>query len=230
MKLSEIDTSVYYNDTIPSTKKEIKFRPFNVKQEKALLTAQESEQVPVMLSTLESVVRDCIKNCPDDLTTFDIEYLFLKIRAKSVGEESNIVIGCKKCKKSNVVTLDLRTATISNNNLDKKLIISDSLVVVMKYPSITDLNKLANAKPADQILTAAAIAIETIYYKDNVFHTQDAEMDEIIDFILKRTDAEMEKIIAFVENIPTVMLETEFECRQCATVNSVKITSLADFF
>jgi T4 bacteriophage base plate protein len=230
MKLSEIDTSVYYNVTVPSLKKEVKFRPFNVKQEKALLTAQESEDVPVMLSTLEEVVRDCIKDCPPNLTTFDIEYLFIKIRAKSVGEESTIIMKCKSCAKENKVTLDLNDVTISNSNFDRKLIINDKLAVVMKYPSIEDLNKLSTCDKKKQVETSIAISIETVYFGDTVFHTKDAEMDDVIEFIMKRTDEEMKKLVDFVENVPTVMLETEYECRQCATVNNVKVTSLADFF
>jgi hypothetical protein len=229
MRLTDIDTSVYYEDTLPSTGKAVKYRPFTIKEEKALLTAQQSEDANTMLATLESVVQNCVQNCPE-LTTFDVEYLFIRIRAKSVGEESNVVVACQHCDAKNTVTVDLTKVQLSSKPADKKLKISDKMVIVMKYPSINDVKKLTECKPEDQVTTAIAISIETIYFGDNVFHTKDSDIEEVVDFILNRTDDEMKPLIEFVENIPTVSLDVEFECRQCMKPNTRKISSLTDFF
>lgn len=230
MSLSNIDTSVYYDVIIPSTKKKTSFRPFRVREERALLTAQESESENSMLVTLEEVVRACVKKCPEHLTTFDIEYLFVKIRSKSVGEESTVMAECSHCNTNNRVTVNLENVSLSNESQERKLKISKDLVVVMKYPSIDEVSKVMDLQDEDQSLAGIAAAIETIYYKDQVYHTSETDIKEIHEFILNRSDDEMLQIIEFIENVPTVVLETEFECKQCASMNVLKLKTLSDFF
>lgn len=230
MKLSEIDTSVYYPFVIPSTQKKTKFRPFVVKEEKALLIAQESEDQTTMINTLESIVRSCVVNCPSALTTFDIEYAFLQIRAKSVGEEAYVVCTCTKCSTKNNVVLDITKSKVVGLEQEKKLKLSDKLVVIMKYPSVSDLSNLLTLNQTDQSVAAIAASIETIYYKDSVFHSAESDAKEMEAFLLNRSDDEISKLVNFVENTPKVIVNAEYECKQCATVNNLKIESIADFF
>lgn len=229
MKLADIDTSVYYEATLPSSGKAVQFRPFTVKEEKALLTAQESEVVSTMIATLNKVVQDCIIKCPP-MSTFDVEYMFLKIRGKSVGEDSQIIVKCVHCGASNHVKVNLNDVKVNSAIADKKLIINKQLAVVMRYPTLEDVVKIADCKVDDQVATSVAIAIETIYFGDKVFHTKDSDINDIIEFIMNRTDEEMKPLIDFVENIPSIELPIEFECRQCMKVNDIRVTSITDFF
>lgn len=230
MKLNEIDTSVYYPITIPSTKKSTKFRPFRVREEKALLTAQESEDSSVMLNTLESIVRSCVVDCPQFLTTFDIEYALIRIRSKSVGEESDITSTCTSCGHENNVRIDLTKVELTNPKQEKTLKLSEKLSVVMRYPGIGEVSELGNMPKSEQITAAIAASIETIYFEDSVFHTSDNDIEEVIEFIMNRTDEEMVQLIEFIENIPTVILETEYKCVGCGENNKIKIKTLSDFF
>lgn len=230
MSLANIDTSVYYEVTIPSTQKKTSFRPFRVREEKALLMAQESEQETSMLATLETVVRGCLKSAPDVLTTFDLEYLFVKIRAKSVGEDSVVMSKCSNCGTENRVTVDLNEVSLSSTPADKKLILSPELAIVMRYPSVDQIANIVNLPPEEQVFASIAAAIETVYYKDEVHHTEEESAKDIEEFLLNRSDEEILKLVGFIENIPTVVLDTEFECRQCATVNNLKLKTLSDFF
>ncbi len=228
MKLAQIDTSVYYEVTIPSTKKKTRFRPFIVKEEKALLTAQESGDVSTMLSTLEEIVKSCVKDCPTSLTTFDIEYLFLQIRSKSVGEISKIVVQCPSCNTENTIGVDLTKVVVDDPIGDSKLKLNDRLIVQMKYPDIRDIAEMSSKELDIQQIIASSI--DSVYFNNEVIRIEETTQEDLIEFLEQRTDDELNKLIQFVENIPTVKLEVEYECRQCAAENKITMKSLADFF
>ena len=230
MKLSEINTATRYPITIPSNQQVTTFRPFVVKEEKSLLVAHQSEDAGVQLATLESVIRSCVENAPKELTTFDVEYLFLMIRAKSVDENSIMIGTCGKCSEKTEFAIDLTQAEVTELR-DRKLKIADDFVILMKYPSISTITTLA--KETDQVLKKTktiAASIETVYYKDVVFHTKDCEMQELIDFLDNRTDAEFELITDFIDNIPTVKLDSGFKCPHCEAQNEIHLRTLSDFF
>ena len=130
-----------------SSKKKIKFRPFFVKEERALLAAQESEDVNVMLNTLNQIVKNCVepKTICDSLTIFDIEYLFIKIRSKSVDEFSNIIVACDSCKKQSPYRISLEEVNVvTPPEHTTSIKISGDIVVMMKYPTIEELMEIEN--------------------------------------------------------------------------------------
>lgn len=231
MTISSIDTSVYYPITIPSSGVKTKYRPFRVREERALLVAQESGDTSVMLNTLESIVRACVHKCPEDLTTFDVEYIFVQLRSKSVGEYAEAVSTCVHCNAKNNIRLDLTKTTVTNNLQSKKLELSEELVVLMKYPSISDLAEIV--EKADDInveYKTIACAIETIYHGSDVYHVAETEKEEMVEFLLNRTEDEMAKLEDFIKNIPSVLLEMEYKCKECEKTNKVRINNLSDFF
>lgn len=231
MKLGEIQTATLYPVIIPSTGVETTYRGFLIKEEKALLVAHESEDVAVQLSTLEQIVRNCLTTAPKTLTTFDVEYLFLKMRSKSVGETAEMVGICGECKARMDITIDLSKVELTNMEGGTKLDIGPTLKMQMRYPSIQDL--AAISKESDEVkkkFMTIGSCIQTIYFEDNVFHIADVEQQEIIDFLDNRSDAEFEVIDNFINNIPTVTLTTEFKCPHCQHDNKVVMTTLADFF
>lgn len=227
--LAEIDSSIYYPITIPSIKKKTKFRPFRVREERALLTAQQTEDASVMLETLETIIRACVVDSPKNITVFDAEFLFVNIRAKSVGEYAEAVSTCVKCAEKNDISIDLTTVKIEKLDTDKKLTLSKNLVVLMKYPSLKDVDKvLINTK--EQEMQAISASLDTVYFGDEVIHIEDSESADIIDFILNRTDEEMSKMVNFIHNIPHAIIESEYICKKCKGKNKVKIESISDFF
>ena len=229
MKLSDIDSSPYFPIEIPSNKQKTKFRPFRVREERALLIAQESEDPKIMINTLETIVKSCVVDCPSFITTFDVEYLFIQIRAKSVGEVADAVSTCTHCSEKNNIQLDLTTTKIVGENIDKKIKLSDDLVVLMKFPSISDVADLMEDK--ENLETKAIVAsIETVYYGSTVLHTKDTDAEDIAEFLLNRSDDEMDKLIEFINNIPTVILEMDYKCTKCGENNHVEIKTLQDFF
>ena len=144
------NTTPTYNVTIPSTKENVKFRPFLVKEEKALLIAQHSEDQNVMIDTLKNIIKSCMldKVNPDTLAMFDIEYLFTQIRAKSVGENVDLLFPCDVCddEKARVkISFDLTQLNVEiPEGHDKKIELFDDVGVIMKYPTINVIKQLEN--------------------------------------------------------------------------------------
>jgi hypothetical protein len=100
----------------------------------------------------------------------------------------------------------------------------------MKYPSIASIASIGKLSGEEQVQAALAASIDTIYFNEEVLRTDESDMEDIIEFILNRTDSEMMKLVEFVDKVPTVELDTVYECRQCAAENTIKLRSLADFF
>lgn len=229
MNLASIDTAVYYPVKIPSTGKKTKFRPFSVREERAFLTAHESADLPTMLMTLETIVRSCVKNCPTDLTTFDIEYLFVQLRAKSVGEISDAIATCVHCGEKTPVQLKLADVKIINDNQNKSIKLNDRLSVIMRYPSITQVAELSTTTENLEEKAIAA-SIESVFFDDQVLHVKDGDMTDVIEFIYNRTETEMEQLTDFVNKIPSILLETKYNCQSCNKENNIRIERLVDFF
>ena len=146
MALPKQSTPIY-TTKIPSTDKVIKYRPFLVKEEKSLLIAQQSEDSTVMVDTLKAIVKDCVQDKieVEDLAMFDMEYLLLQIRAKSIGEIAELIFACDVCEdpKAKVkINIDLtKIQIVKDPKHNKKINLFGDVGVVMKYPSITDINK-----------------------------------------------------------------------------------------
>ena len=140
-----------YTMVVPSTDATVKYRPFLVKEEKALLIAQQSEDAMVMVETLKNVVKDCVQDKIDisKLATFDLEYMFMQIRGKSVGETIDLVLACdedhgEQNEKARVnYTVNINEITVDKNPDHKnKIELYGNVGLVMKYPTIQDLKKL----------------------------------------------------------------------------------------
>lgn len=234
MKLSEINTSPLYQVTIPSSKKKVKYRPFVVREERALLAAQESEDESVMLDTLNQVVMNCLTPQVESLTSFDLEYLFTLIRAKSVGEYSELIFKCDDCidEKAKVkVSIDLRTVeTYNQPEHTNKIKISDTVTVVMRYPSVSELSELQK-HDVDTSKTKAIIAsIETIYAEDDVYHTKEEPESELMAFVESLTSKQYAMIETFFDTMPVVRIGVKYSCPVCKKEHNKYVKGLSNFF
>lgn len=227
LKLSDIDTSVYYPVTIPSTGKKTSFRPFRVREERALLTAQESEDKFTMMNTIESVIRSCVTELPKRITTFDAEYLFMIIRTKSVGEESEVTIKCQSCGKETPSVIMVSDAKVNGIQKTPTIKLSDTLSIKMKYPSIDEVNSVVDSEDEMSAITSS---IECIYYGKEVVEVNDDNRDDVTQFLLNRSEAEMDMIIDFIESIPTVTIDHTYKCMHCNTESKITIGGLSSFF
>lgn len=227
-----------YELTVPSTKQKIKYRPFLVKEEKALLIAQQSEDETVMLNTLKDVITACTlgKLDADKIAMFDIEYIFTQLRAKSVGEISELVFMCKQCndpKAKMHVDIDLTELKVefdAEHTSDINLF--GSVGIKMKYPDLALLDSLegGNVNDVDSIFKIITQCIESIYDEDAVYSANEQTKEELDQFINNLTQDQFKKVQAFFETMPKLEKKVEFDCPVCKHHHEHTIRGLNGFF
>lgn len=227
-----------YNVVIPSTKKEVKFRPFLVKEEKALLIAQQSEDPKVMVNTLKNIILDCIQDPVDvdNLATFDYEYLFTQIRAKSVSEIVDLVFLCDVCeddKARTLVHMDITKFQVKyTEGHNDKIQLTANIGIKMKYPNIDTVQALENAASGnvDAIFDVVSDCIEFIYDGDEVYPTKEQTKEEIIEFLNNLTQDQFEKIQQFFDTMPKMSQPVQYDCPVCGRHHDKVLEGLASFF
>jgi hypothetical protein len=233
-----INTSPTYNVTIPSTNENIKFRPFLVKEEKALLIAQHSEDQIVMIDTLKNIIKSCTmdKLNPDTLATFDIEYLFTQIRAKSVGENVDLLFPCDVCdnEKARVkISFDLTKINVETpEGHNKKIELFDDVGVIMKYPSINVIKQLENVNMDDvnSVFNIISSSIDIIYNGSELFHTKEQSKKDVVEFLENLTSNQFNKIQKFFETMPRLRQGVKYTCPVCSLEHDKVLEGLDSFF
>ena len=242
--LPKIDVPVFSINLI-STGKEVKFRPFTVKEEKLFLMANESSDLKTVIDTTKQVLNNCIISDVDidKLPVFDIEYLFLNIRARSVSEIINLNYKCNndikneegddthKC--NHAVQIDVNILDIKPKNdvkQDTKIQITDKVGMVMKYPNFDTVKKYDNVDQADVIMKLTADCIEYIYDDDQIYYAKDTPEEELIDFIEGMQSKDLEKIKNFFDNMPKISKDLDFKCGKCGYEEKIIIEGIENFF
>ena len=196
-----------YDLVIPSSKKKIKFRPFLVKEEKVLLMALETENEKSIRDAVFGLLKACISTRIklEDLATFDLEYIFLNIRAVSVGEIVPMNITCRDDEETQVqYNLNLTEAeVIFPEGHTNKIMLSDDLGVIMKYPSFDGFieGQFAQSKDMD-VIKVIAESIDQIFQGEEVYDESTTTKKEFIQFVESLTNSQLEKIQEFFETSP----------------------------
>ena len=210
MPLPKIATPTY-ELVLPSNGKNIKYRPFLVKEEKVLVIALESEDNKQITNAIKSVLRNCILTKGikvENLPTFDIEYLFLNIRGKSVGEEIEVNIICPDDEKTEVpVTIDLDDIEVQKNEEHtNKIKLDASLMMELKYPSLDQFIKsnfdFADQNAMDTSFQLIASCIDKIYSEEEVWAAADCTKKEMNEFLESMNSSQFKEIEKFFETMP----------------------------
>lgn len=235
MALPKPSTPVY-ELTIPSTGAKVKYRPFLVKDEKALLIANQSKDHKVMIDTLKETIKNCVisKLDVDNLAIFDIEYIFCKLRAKSVGELIELALACSSCEGKVKTTIDISTVeVVKPKEHKKKFILFDKVGVALKYPNYDLIEKLKNTEDSDNINLIFAVileCIEYIYNEDEIFYAKESSPEELLEFINNLTKEQLEKITTFFNTMPKLKKDLSFDCPHCKAHNEIVLEGLSNFF
>lgn len=232
-----ISNTPIYTLTVPSTEKKVKYRPFLVKEEKALLIAQQSEDPIIMIDTIKNIIAACVRDIDvDTLATFDIEYIFTQIRAKSVGETVELIFYCDTCtdEKANVkVAFDLTELKVEKNpEHTNKIALFDDVGIVMKYPSIETLTKLQNLDSAgiDQVFSVITDCVDYVYNTDQVFHAKEYTKKELEDFFENLTSEQFGKVQKFFETMPKIRQTVDYKCPVCNKQHHKVLEGIQSFF
>lgn len=238
MPLPKISTPSYHL-TLPSTGKEIKYRPFLVREEKLLVLALESEDTKQITEAIKTVIKSCIETRGikvETLPTFDIEYLFLNIRGKSVGEEIEVNIICPDDGETTVpVKINVDEIEVKKfDGHDKKIKIDDSIMLEMKYPSLDQFIKnnfdFSAANDMDQAFDLISSCIDKIYTEDEVWSTTDVTKKEITEFLDQMNSLQFKKIETFFETMPKLSHKISVTNPKTKVENEVVLEGLSSFF
>jgi hypothetical protein len=221
-----------YQTTIPSSGKKIEYRPYLVKEEKILYIAQESGEQKQITNAIKEVITNCTfgKVDPDSLTVFDIEYIFLRLRAKSVGENSKLKIKCTKCSAQNPIEINLdevKVLNVKEAEALKTIKLSDDIGVVLKFLTTKDVTNLPeNVTPIDMII----LCIESIFDADKVYPASESTKAELVAFVESMNKEQMGKIQDFINAAPKISHDIAFTCEKCGEENKITLTGLESFF
>lgn len=228
-------SSTIYTTVIPSIGKTIKFRPFMVKEQKNLLIAQQSEDQTVMVDTLKSVIRDCVIDeiNVDGLAIFDLEFLFLQIRAKSVGEIVELLFTCDQCQEQTKLSFDLtQLKVVTPEGHNNKIELGDNVGIVMKYPDVSLLKIMDNFDVNDVELVFNIIisCIDYIYDADQVHYAKEQTKADLEDFINSLSTEQFTKVQKFFETMPRLQQMVVYNCPKCGHHHNKVLEGINNFF
>lgn len=240
MPLPTIATPTY-ELTLPSNGKKVKYRPFLVKEEKILILALESQEQ----SNITNAVKDVLKKCiltkgvnVDALPTFDIEYIFLNIRAKSIGESIKIVVTCPDDGETQVpVTVyvdEIEVKKPEDHTTD--IVLDDKMTLRMKYPSLTQFienNFELNLTPEETVnktFKVIADCMDTVFTSDEAWEAKDYSSKERLDFIEQLNSKQYKEVEKFFATMPKLSHTLEVENPNTKVKNTIVLEGLADFF
>ena len=236
MALPQINVPTY-ELVIPSTDEKIKYRPFLVKEEKILLIAMESGDTNEMLRAVKNIVEECTFNKLKlgDSPMFDVEYMFLNIRAKSVGEVSKLRVLCQDDGKTYAnVEIDLNEIQVTvNDEHTNKIELTDEMGVVMKYPSIDSFSKNEISDVSTENMLEIIVAcIDHIYDKKGkeVFAAKDSTKKELMEFIEQLNTKQFQEVQKFFDTMPSLKHDITVKNPKTKIESIVTLTGLNDFF
>jgi len=227
-------SSPKYTCILPSDGTEVEYRPFLVKEQKVLLLAQEQENDDAMFKAvkdlIESVTDGNVK--PDRLPVIDMEYLFLKIRSKSVGETANIRVTCNdpECNGSGEAVVNLDDVEVVGEAPETKIMINDEIGVELRYPRVSDISEVQGKDQATQTLMMLKNSIVNIFDEENVYPAVDASTNELNEFVEELTMQQLELITDFFNSIPSLQKEVDSECSTCGKGIKTTVRGLNSFF
>lgn len=240
MPLPKIDTPIY-DLTLPLSNKKIRFRPFIVKEQKNLFMALESNDDEAIQENIKQVLRNCTLTDSvdiDDLPVVDIEYYFINLRAKSVGEivenkyRCENVVEEKKC--NNIMDISLNLTDIKVEGVVKGndiIQLTDKISIKLKYPKFSILKSIRNMDKMTEIaMRMVAESIEYIYDGEQFYYANEVSVEELIEFVESLNQKQFQQIEKFFQEMPKLEKKIKMTCRKCGFKHSLDIEGLENFF
>ena len=226
-----------YELVVPSTSKKIKYRPFVVKEEKLLLLALDTKDDKQIENAIRTLLKGCIQTRIklEDLTLFDLELIFLNIRAVSVGEQVELKVICKDDNKTEVTySLDLNDVeVVYPKDHSKKIELTDEMGIIMKYPGYNEFvssSIIGDDPSVDNITSVIAECVDQIYDKEEVYDSSTTTKKEFIEFLENLTTTQFNKIQKFFETAPRVEHRFMVKNPNTGVPSEFLITGLSNFF
>jgi len=243
--LPKLDVPIFETKLI-SNDQVVRFRPFLVKEQKLFLMTNETNDAKEMIKTVKQVLKNCILDeiDVDNLATFDLEYLFLNLRARSVSEVSNLKFTCNntiegkeneednKC--GNTVEIDvnlLEVDCVKNPEHVNKIELTDKIGIIMKYPTFSSINlDDLNSENIEKIVEVIIGCIDYIYDNDQVYYAKDTPKNELTEFVENMKQSDLEKVSKFFNTLPKIKKDLDFNCKKCGYKETISLEGMQSFF
>jgi len=233
MALPKLETPIYELE-LPSTGEKVKYRPFLVKEQKNLMIAMESEEETQLRDSLASIISDCTFNKidPYEIPMFDIEFIFLRIRGKSVGEKIKLNVLCPDDNKTRVdVEINLEDIDVHmKKEHTNEISVTDKIKIFMKYPGLKDMTDVKVDKETEQIFTLIKKCINEIHDGETIHNRIDISEKELDEFIDNLTTKTFEDLGTFFETMPKVMHILKVKNPKTKKKGEVVIEGIQNFF
>jgi hypothetical protein len=233
MSLPKIDKPIF-EVTVPSLKRDVKFRPFTVKEEKILLVAQQESNEKSIILAIKQVINNCCQEDKfdvDSMATFDLEYIFLKLRARSISNVIEVSYRDNEDDKVYNFEIDLdEVQMLQGGDVSNVIAITDTMGIKMKYPSVTIIDDApTDVSAADVVEYLIRKCIDSIYDGENVYLADDYNEAELLEWIDGLDVATFNKIRAFFDTLPQMFYKLEYT-NSLGNVKTIELTTLSDFF
>ncbi len=234
MALPKLD-AVRYTTELPVSKQKVDYRPFLVKEQKALLIALESEESSTTANSLFDLIDACVYNTDEIKLNYlpmaDVEWLFLQIRMKSVGETAEILLPCDCHEEAQTpYQVDLRDSMIVEAKTDNNIKLTDSIGVILTYPSLNSVKNPTGDINTDEMFSMIESCIESIYDGDEVHTRDDFNSKDLREFVESLTTAQFEQVQKFFEDIPKLVNKVTYNCKECDKYHERDLEGISDFF
>ena len=234
MALPKLDAP-RYELKVPSTGKKATYRPYLVKEEKVLMLALESNDEKQMIRAMKDVINTCTEGSVDveKMAMFDLEYIFMQLRGKSVGEKTEIGVKCKSCETKNDVLVDLDKVKVNvPKESARKIALTSTVGVTMKYPSVNDIMDIQSSDDSEveKLFNLIGTCIDSVYSGGEIFDAEGQSAQEIRDFIESLNSDQFNKIKDFIQDMPSAGISVDFTCSNCSTHNNFEVKGIANFF
>lgn len=229
-----IQTAPTYRCVLPSDGREIKFRPFLVKEQKVLILARESEDSKEILEAVKTLISNVTEGEVDanELAVVDMEYLFIKVRAVSVGEHSTVTLNCDTgdCKGTGEAVVNLDEVEVEGDLPNDTVMINDKVGVVLKLIQVKDIGGMDELDQGDQMVELVKRSIIRIFDEENVYEASETSDTDLNEFIENLSFGQLEELGGFFDSVPKLKKEIEFKCNLCESVQTRMLEGLQSFF
>ena len=233
MALPKLNT-LTYELKLPSTGKKLKYRPFLVKEQKALMIAQESKDDKLIENTFAQIINDCVLDDVDPyaMPMFDIEYLFLRIRGKSVGEKVKLNLLCPDDEKTRVdVEIDLEKVDVRMDENHTNIVnLTKDIKMVMRYPCLKDMTGFDDKGEVTSLFDMVKRCVNEVHDGDTVYNKVDISEKELDEFIDSMSTENFEQVSNFFNTMPKLFHEIEVKNPKTKKKNKIPIEGLQSFF
>jgi T4 bacteriophage base plate protein len=223
-----------YELKVPSSGNVLKVRPFIVKEEKLLHMAVAANDENDIINTTKQIVNNCILSGDFDIDKspfFDVDYLFIALRAKSIGETIPVDFTCNPCGSLFSIDIDVANVEVKFSNIDKDIKLSNTLMFKMKYPNYSTMKLiLDNDNIINKKINIIAGSVEYLKDKEKFYTQKDLKKGELQEFIETLTQEQFKKLENYIDNFPTFVIKAEANCEKCGYEHKIEYTEFISFF